>query len=56
MVPYDSSMRIDFQNDRPMELQAIFGNPLTATKQHGHEMPRVEMLYQMLKFMNPSDR
>ena len=54
MVPYDSSMRIDFQNNRPMELQAIFGNPLAATKQHGHEMPRVEMLYQILQFMNPS--
>ena len=28
MVPYDSSMRLDYLNHRPMEVEAIFGNPL----------------------------
>ncbi|MCL4160984.1 UNVERIFIED_CONTAM: hypothetical protein GTU68_041054, partial [Idotea baltica] len=52
MVPYDSSMRIDYLNRRPMELQAIMGNPLAAAKANSHEMPRVEMLYQSLQFMD----
>jgi len=30
MVPYDSSMRLDFRHGRPMEVEAIFGNPLSA--------------------------
>tara|TARA_R110002049_G_scaffold2750_2_gene21460 strand:+ start:244056 stop:244928 length:873 start_codon:yes stop_codon:yes gene_type:complete len=52
MVPYDSSMRIDFLNKRPMELQAILGNPIAAVREKGGEMPRVEMLYQQLRFMD----
>ena len=51
MVPYDSSMRLDFLNKRPMELQAIFGKPLAAIASHGGQMPRVEMLYQQLRFI-----
>ncbi|VAW08418.1 2-dehydropantoate 2-reductase [hydrothermal vent metagenome] len=51
MIPYDSSMRIDYLNRRPMEIEAIFGNPLRAAKKVGAEMPRVEMLYQQLKFI-----
>ena len=51
MVPYDSSMRIDFLNKRPMELEAILGNPLAAVREHGGLMPRVEMLYQQLRFI-----
>lgn len=52
MVPYDSSMRIDYLNHRPMELEAIFGNPIRAAGEHGCEMPRVQMLYRQLLFLN----
>ena len=52
MVPYDSSMRLDFLNKRPMEVQAIIGNPLLAAKAQGHEMPRIEMLFQELCYIN----
>ena len=52
MVSYDSSMRVDFMNKRPMELQAIFGNPLAAVAECGGQMPRVEMLHQQLRFTN----
>ncbi len=55
MVPYDSSMRLDFLHQRPMELDAIMGNPLAATKAKGHTMPRVEMLYQILQFMDAAN-
>ncbi|TWU32923.1 putative 2-dehydropantoate 2-reductase [Novipirellula artificiosorum] len=49
MVPYDSSMRLDFRNQRPMEVEAIIGNPVRAAARIGYEMCRVEMLYQQLK-------
>ncbi len=35
MVPYDSSMRLDYLNRRPMEVEAIFGNPLRAARASG---------------------
>jgi len=51
MVPYDSSMRVDYQQKRAMEIEAIFGNPLRAAVEVDAKMPRVEMLYQQLKFI-----
>ncbi|MDG2220555.1 MAG: putative 2-dehydropantoate 2-reductase [Rubripirellula sp.] len=51
MVPYDSSMRLDYLNQRPMEIEAIIGNPLKAARQCGVAMPTVAMLYQQLKFI-----
>ncbi len=52
MVPYDSSMRLDYLNRRPMEIEAIFGNPIRAAEAQGASMPRVEMLYRELKFLD----
>jgi len=51
MVPYDSSMRLDYLAGRPMELAAIFAAPLAAAAAAGAAMPRVEMLYQELSFL-----
>lgn len=56
MVPYDSSMRLDFLNRRPMEVEAIIGNPLRAAQSAGAAMPRVEMLYQQLKFIDAQNQ
>ncbi len=56
MEPYDSSMRIDYLQRRPMEIEAIFGNPLRAAEKAGAAMPRVEMLYQQLKFIEAMRR
>lgn len=56
MVPYDSSMRLDFRNRRPMEIDAIFGRPLEAVARHGATMPRVEMLCQQLRFIDARNR
>lgn len=56
MVPYDSSMRIDFLKRRPMEVEAIFGNPLRAAQRHAAPMPSVEMLYRQLKFIDARNR
>lgn len=51
MVPYASSMLLDYQQGRPMEIEAIFGNPLRAARAAGIEVPRIEMLYQQLMFL-----
>lgn len=49
MGPYRSSMQIDRQMHRPMEIEAIIGNPLRVAKSLGVPVPRIEMLYQLLK-------
>jgi len=51
MVPYDSSMRLDYLNHRPMELEAIYARPLAAAEAIGSPMPSVRMLYQQLQFL-----
>ncbi|MEO1614262.1 MAG: putative 2-dehydropantoate 2-reductase [Planctomycetota bacterium] len=56
MVPYDSSMRLDYLAGRPMELDAILSNPLQAAKAAGIKMPKTEMLLQVLRFMQQSSR
>lgn len=56
MVPYDSSMRLDYLARRPIELEAIFGNPLRAAQERGAEMPRVQMLYRQLAFLDRMNR
>lgn len=52
MPPYRTSMMIDFDRGRPMEVEAIFGNPLRAAKKAGAKVPKIEMLYQQLKFLD----
>lgn len=56
MVPYDSSMRLDYLARRPIEIEAIFGNPLRAAQQHHAVMPRVQMLYRQLAFLDRMNR
>ncbi len=56
MVPYDSSMRLDYRAGREMELAGIFAAPLAAAEQAGATMPRVEMLHQQLGFLQAHRR
>ncbi|MGI9442124.1 MAG: putative 2-dehydropantoate 2-reductase [Rubripirellula sp.] len=56
MVPYDSSMRLDFINHRPMEIEAILGVPIRHARDRGCEMPRVEILYRELLFLDRKSR
>lgn len=51
MVPYDSSMRLDYLAGREMELAAIFAAPLAAAAAQSVSLPRVEMLYRQLEFL-----
>ena len=56
MVPYDSSMRLDYLAGRPMELQAIFAAPIAAAHAAGTSMRQVEALYQQLQFLDRLSR
>ena len=52
MPSYLTSMRIDYDHRRPMELGAIFGNPLRRTRAAGVELPLIDMLYRQLCFLD----
>jgi 2-dehydropantoate 2-reductase len=56
MVPYDSSMRLDYKAGRPMELEHIFLKPIQAAQQAGFTMNKVEMLYDELCFLESRPR
>lgn len=52
MPPYRASMKIDFDDGKPMEVEAIYGNPVRAARGAGAAMPLVETLYRQLKFLD----
>jgi 2-dehydropantoate 2-reductase len=52
MTPYRTSMKIDFDEHRPMEVEAIFGNPLRVAQAAGANSPLLDALYRQLKFLN----
>jgi 2-dehydropantoate 2-reductase len=56
MRPYRTSMKIDYDEHRPMEVEAIFGNPFRAAQQAGAQSPLIGMLYRQLKFLDARNR
>ena len=52
MKPYRTSMKIDYDESRPLEVEAIFGNPIRVAQQVGIKLPQIEVLYRMLKFVD----
>ena len=52
MPPYRASMKIDFDEHKPMEVEAIYGHPLRAARNAGAALPVVAMLYRQLKFLD----
>ncbi|MET0098528.1 2-dehydropantoate 2-reductase, partial [Limnospira platensis] len=52
MTPYKTSMKIDYDQRRPLEIDAILGNPLKMATAGGVHLPRIQMLYQQLKFLD----
>lgn len=49
---YRTSMQIDFEEHRPLEVETMFGNPLRAAQAAGAKSPLIEMLYRQLHFLN----
>ena len=56
MKPYLTSMKLDYDFHLPMEIEAIFGNPMRAAQQVGVPAPQMTMLYQQLKFLEARNR
>jgi len=56
MTPYRTSMKVDADEGRPMEVEAMFGNPVRAAAERGIHLPRIEMLYRQLAFMDRRSR
>jgi 2-dehydropantoate 2-reductase len=52
MTPYRTSMKIDYDEHRPLEVEAIFGNPLRAVQHAGTASRLLEQLYHQLKFLD----
>lgn len=44
-----SSMLLDWEAGRPMELEVILGNPVREARRKGFEMPRLQTMYALLK-------
>lgn len=42
-------MKLDHDNGRPMEVEAIYGNPLRAAQNAGVPMPETQKLYEQLR-------
>ncbi len=56
MKPYRTSMKIDYDEKRVLEVEAIFGNPLRMVQETGTQLPRIATLYQQLKFLDAKNR
>lgn len=55
MKPYKTSMLLDFENRRPMEIDVILGNTLKFAGQAGLELPHINTMYCILKMHNSSN-
>lgn len=56
MKPYRTSMKLDYDQKRPLEVEAIFGNPLNVARLAGVDLPKIATLYQQLKFLEAKNR
>lgn len=56
MNPYLTSMKLDFDGKRPLELEAIFANTLQMVKAKGIDLPMISLLYHQLKFLDERNR
>lgn len=56
MKPYRTSMKLDYDYKRPLELNAIFGKPLQMASDRNVHLSRIQMLYQQLQFLDTKNR
>ncbi|MGC1305995.1 MAG: putative 2-dehydropantoate 2-reductase [Phormidesmis sp.] len=52
MAPYRTSMKIDYDEARPLEIDAILGNPIRTAKAMDLPTPAMTVLYWQLAFLN----
>lgn len=51
MKPYSPSMKLDYDNRRPMEIYYLYTRPIAEARRAGFDMPRLSMLEAELKFI-----
>ncbi|MCL2877349.1 MAG: putative 2-dehydropantoate 2-reductase [Acidobacteria bacterium] len=51
MIPYAPSMKLDYDNRRPMEIEYIYSRPIETAARAGFAMPKTEMLENQLRFI-----
>lgn len=51
MPPYLPSMKLDFDNRRPMEIDYLYTRPIAEARKAGFDMPRLAMLEAQLRFL-----
>lgn len=56
MGAYKASTLLDFELDRPLELESLFLEPLRQAQQAGVATPRLETLCEVLRRLNPRER
>ena len=52
MTPYKPSMKLDYDNGRPMEIEYLYTRPLAIAAAAGSPMPRLQMLEAQLRFLS----
>ncbi|MBN1520931.1 MAG: 2-dehydropantoate 2-reductase [Candidatus Aureabacteria bacterium] len=56
MKPYKTSMCLDFESKRPMEVEAILGNAVRIARETGARTPCLETLYGLLKLIDEKNK
>lgn len=56
MAPYRTSMKVDFDERKALEIDAILGAPLRAARRAGVDCPGIEALYRQLAFLDARNR
>lgn len=52
MKPYRTSMKVDFDNGRPMEIEAIYSRLIELARMGGRELSRIELVERQLRFLD----
>ncbi len=56
MGAYKSSMQIDYENGRPLEVEAILGEPYRFARRAGIDTPRMKFLYGVVRRLDQNNR
>jgi len=55
MIPYAPSMKLDYDNRRPMEIEYIYSRPIETAARAGFYMSKTAMLESQLRFIGDED-
>lgn len=56
MVDYRPSMKIDYDTQRPLEIENIYWRPIRAVEENGGDMPKSKILAYQLNFLDQMNR